>query len=272
MARPKKDNADYFSHDADMRNDLKVKALRNRFGLDGYAIWNMLLEVLTDSTHFEYEWTEISKELMAADFGIETTKLDQIIEYATKLNLLTLNSETNIIYSQKLMDRFNGLLSKRQRERNVVIDDDNPTKTPLSTPINPQSKVKKSRVNKSKENNTKLDFAFIEDFMRLPFMDWIDYKKGKGKTYKTQKSLQACYTEMKNLSNNNPEIAAKIVNKSMANNWDGMFAIKSNDSFEKINEKGQRYYDNGIIIPKDAPQRPSARHYWNAELNKWGIS
>lgn len=43
-------------------------------------------------------------------------------------------------------------------------------------------------------------------------------------------------------------------------------------SFEKTNEKGQRYYDNGIIIPKDAAPRPSAKHYWNAELNKWGIS
>lgn len=54
--------------------------------------------------------------------------------------------------------------------------------------------------------------------------------------------------------------------------WNDEIIVKNSDSFEKINEKGQRYYDNGIIIPKDAPQRPSARHYWNAELNKWGIS
>ena len=47
MARPKKNNADYFPHDADMRNDPKIRALRRKFGLKGYAIWNMFLESLT---------------------------------------------------------------------------------------------------------------------------------------------------------------------------------------------------------------------------------
>ena len=37
MARPKKLNAEFFSHDVDMRNDLKVKALRKRFGHKGYS-------------------------------------------------------------------------------------------------------------------------------------------------------------------------------------------------------------------------------------------
>lgn len=38
MARPNKNNAEYFSHDADMRNDVKVKALRRRFSHTGYAV------------------------------------------------------------------------------------------------------------------------------------------------------------------------------------------------------------------------------------------
>jgi len=81
MARPKKNNADYFSHDADMRNDLKVKALRNKFGITGYAVWCMILEVLTDKDYFEYDWSEVSQELMSADFGIDSSLLMEIVEY-----------------------------------------------------------------------------------------------------------------------------------------------------------------------------------------------
>ena len=44
MARPKKNNAEYFTHDADMRNDVKIKALRRNFPTQGmpYGItcWN----------------------------------------------------------------------------------------------------------------------------------------------------------------------------------------------------------------------------------------
>ena len=36
MARPKRYNADYFSHDSGMRDDPKVKALRNKFGIVSY--------------------------------------------------------------------------------------------------------------------------------------------------------------------------------------------------------------------------------------------
>lgn len=38
MARPKKNNAEYYTHDADMRNDMKIKALRRKFSHTGYAV------------------------------------------------------------------------------------------------------------------------------------------------------------------------------------------------------------------------------------------
>lgn len=46
MARPIKNNADYFSHDIGMRNDMKIKALRRKYGLVGYASYVMLIEII----------------------------------------------------------------------------------------------------------------------------------------------------------------------------------------------------------------------------------
>lgn len=124
----------------------------------------------------------------------------------------------------------------------------------------------------------KLDFSFVEDFMKAPFMEWIEYKAAKKKTYKTQKSLQACYSEMKKLSKENPELAIRIVNKSMANNWDGLFELKSNEQSlgspltngEYLDQSGNRTYGEGkAIVPKDAPPRPSNQYFWSKLEQKW---
>ena len=63
MARPKKEYCDYFSHDRDMRNHRKIKALRTKYGIEGYAIWVMFLEFLTGNDNNIFEKTDIELEL-----------------------------------------------------------------------------------------------------------------------------------------------------------------------------------------------------------------
>lgn len=46
MARPKKFTLDFFVHDANARNDRKIKSLRRKHGNDGYAAYFCLLEML----------------------------------------------------------------------------------------------------------------------------------------------------------------------------------------------------------------------------------
>lgn len=136
MARPIKDNADYFSHDASMRDDPKIKALRRKFKHEGYSIWNMLLESITDSDNFRFT---IDYEVTAGDYDIEPEKLRDIVEYCIKLGLLQANITDTVIWSNTLDKRMFPLLSKRKRDRN-------PSDGELSPPENPHSKVKDSKV------------------------------------------------------------------------------------------------------------------------------
>lgn len=152
MARPIKHNADYFPHDADMRNDPRIKALRRKFGIEGYGVYSMLLEFLTDSDYFEFKNDSLSLELVAGDFDIETDKLVSILQYCFQLDLFQLDAETNVISCKSLDKRLEPLLSKRKRDRNEVIDSDNT-----------QSKVKESKVNKSKEEKTKEEKIVIPE-------------------------------------------------------------------------------------------------------------
>lgn len=159
MARPKKNNADYFTHDSDMRNDVRIKAVRRKYKLTGYAIWNFILEVLTDSDYFEIEWTDLSKELLSADFDVEVTDLTEVVDYCVVLGLLQL--EDNKLYSKTHQDRFKTLINKRQRDVIRVIASENPTETSQKTVITSEnthskgekSKVKESKVKESKVNN-----------------------------------------------------------------------------------------------------------------------
>lgn len=152
MARPIKHNADYFPHDADMRNDPRIKALRRKYGIEGYGIYCMLLELLTDSDFFEYKSDSLNIEIMAGDFDIDPDRLNEVLRYICQIDLIQL--ENDKISCKSLNNRLDPLLSKRKRDRPVVIDTDNT-----------QSKVKERKVKESKvdESDKTLEW-FLNQF------------------------------------------------------------------------------------------------------------
>lgn len=60
--------------------------------------------------------------------------------------------------------------------------------------------------------------------------DWLDYKKSRRESYKNQKSITAFISKLKNLSGGNSELARKIIDESMANNWSGVFELKTSSN------------------------------------------
>lgn len=166
MARPKRDNADYHTHDKDMRNSKRIKALRKKFSHLGYSIYNMILEVLTDADHFRHVWDELNIELLAGDFDIEADKLVEIVNYCVRLELLSV--EDGYIFSFEHINRFNRLLSKRKRDNTEVsgsltagneLKEEFPA---VSVVENPQSIVKNSKLNKSKDV-TKVEYPLLSE-------------------------------------------------------------------------------------------------------------
>ena len=156
MARPKRHNADYFSHDSGMRDDPKIKALRNKFGITGYAVWCMMLEVLTNSDYFKREIDEIETEILAADFGIEPILFSDILSYMLKLKLLQTGDNCEYL-SQKLTDRLQPVIDKRR----------NSSKTRFSVTESTQSKGKESKEKKTKDIEDRK-----EEFKKLTQTEW----------------------------------------------------------------------------------------------------
>lgn len=104
-----KDRIRFFSHDVDMRNDLKIRGLRRKFQNDGYAVWCYLLEVLTDTGELCLD-IEAMNDLLAADFDITPDRLRDIVAYCVEVGLF--QREGNILYSVRHRERITGVVEK----------------------------------------------------------------------------------------------------------------------------------------------------------------
>jgi hypothetical protein len=182
MARPTKHNVTYFPHDCDMRNDVKITALRRKFGHTGYSFWNMILEFLGDCEYFEYEWSEFNKELLSADFNLDVKEINEIVEYLLYLNLIQI--ENNFITCDSFTKRLESEVLSRRKDydsNNSLRKQLMLTLTPLednSENINGQSKVKETKENENKENQRIENESKEED--RIRNESEVDETKPKG--------------------------------------------------------------------------------------------
>lgn len=153
-----KDKLRYFSHDVDMRNDLKIRGLRRQFGNDGYAVWCYLLEILTDSEDLCVD-IDAMGDLLAADFDIERELLFEIVEYCTTVGLLT--KDGSMLYSKRHRERIKGVLDKAQqkseRGRKAVMARWGKTSMENTDETYTDTDVLQPNTNKSKEDKTRED-------------------------------------------------------------------------------------------------------------------
>lgn len=70
------------------------------------------------------------------------------------------------------------------------------------------------------------DLSFIEnDRSRELVQSFIDYRKEIKKPYKSQKSIEAFYKQLKQYSEGRYEYAEKVIQRSIGNGWQGIFAL-----------------------------------------------
>lgn len=73
-----------------------------------------------------------------------------------------------------------------------------------------------------------MEFLESVDFeFRGIVQEWLAYKRERKESYKSLRSMQAFVAKLRNLSQNNATVAQEIIHQSMANNWAGIFALKT---------------------------------------------
>jgi len=176
MARPKKQTVDYFPHMATSGKTLFI--LESTFGNDGYAFWFKLLELLAKSEGHVFDTKTIAEwKFLVAITLVDEDKAMEILNMLAELNAIDADLWKNkIVWCQNLVDNVEDVYLKRRAKKPTRPQtnnncDGNPnssvvsvTETPaeVKVPIvsdsgNPQSKVKETKVNKTKVNNNNRD-------------------------------------------------------------------------------------------------------------------
>lgn len=105
-------------------------------------------------------------------------------------------------------------------------DTDNPD-TGNPPQINKDNKKEKNINSKTKSltnGNDCYDWSVVDEDMKPIVEDWIRYKREKKQTYKPT-GFKTFYRQLVKFSSGTPERARAIIERSMANNWAGIFEL-----------------------------------------------
>lgn len=85
---------------------------------------------------------------------------------------------------------------------------------------------KRKSAKSPKKKKQDFDLSFIgdeawENLVRI----WLEYKQSRNEGYKSELSVKKFHTMLRNISGGDPAVAAKIVDKSIARNWAGIFEL-----------------------------------------------
>ncbi len=197
MARPERKTVDYFPHF--ISGGKKMFFIEQKYGNDGYATWFKILESLASTEdHFLNLNNEMDLLFLSAKCRIKEEVLLSFLEDLRRLNeideFLWLN---RIVYSHKFIESIQDAYSRRSNKC-LTYEGFCLQYSGLCTTItqieykknynNPQSKVKKSKVNEKEEFHSsekkKDSFNFRKALIQENFdpklvEDWIQVRKTK---------------------------------------------------------------------------------------------
>mgnify|MGYP003677132742 CR=1 FL=1 len=185
MARPQRNNVDYFPFICEDGN--KMFYLEETYGNDGFASF---LKILRELAKADFHYLDLSKPatkmFLSAKCKVSKEVLEAIIKDLVELEKFDseLWNENSIIWCQDFIDSIQDAYSKRSNnciDRNSLLlllqskgirkplkSTPKQSKPTLKDPVNPQSIVEYSKLNKSKEETNKaLPFSFFNSLILL---------------------------------------------------------------------------------------------------------
>lgn len=94
----------------------------------------------------------------------------------------------------------------------------------------------------TKESEFGFNFDFLEKSYEDSLIDFLRFRKLLKKPIKIQMSLEALYRDLKKLSGDSPVIAKRIVEQSIANQWQGIFELKEPDKLTAKKQPDNDYH------------------------------
>ena len=117
MQKANHKNTYYFSHDCNARNDEKILVMRSIYGLEGYAMYFMIIEILREQADFKLKDTKYLPNALAVQLGTDVETIQKFLnDCCDEFNLFV--REDGFIYSESLNRRMGIIdeISKKRKE------------------------------------------------------------------------------------------------------------------------------------------------------------
>lgn len=108
----------WFKHDCDMHTDLKIQALIDKYDTNGYAIYNLCLEILGEQGKKARLSADLCwKVALAKTFSkVDSQVMDEILEFMGRINLICPKSlKKGELYIPKFIKRLDDYTSRKIR-------------------------------------------------------------------------------------------------------------------------------------------------------------
>lgn len=197
-----------------------------------------------------------SIRFLAKNWGWSKNKVDKFLDYLVDNGMITkrkpyetekrtITRTAPTIIRLCNFDKYNPIFPKsghkpgHERDtKGTILNKDNtgnntyPPLSPLkgeteepAVPKSADSSTDSERKEKIARKRKELDLSFVEPSFQPIMADWLAYKSERGQTYQ-QSGAKSCYSHLLNLSGGDVDIARRIVEQSIANNYAGLFPLK----------------------------------------------
>ena len=264
MARKGKTGLDYFSHDVNMRQDIKVKILKAKHGFIAYGIYMALLEEAYKEGGYFLKVDDDFNVLFVDENNLDYEVYEKILKYCVEKELFDkkIFEKYNVITSKRMQSNFiEGTQRRKQVEFvkeyllidclrlyptekinvNILTLNDNINEENVNTGTQKKKKGKRKEIESKEDNN-----------LHEKIIDYLNQKTGKSfkqTTESTKKHINARLKESYVYDDFVKVIDNKCydwLNDSKMNQWlkpDTLFSTK----FEG--------YLNQVMIPSQAKQK-----------------
>ena len=275
MARKFKKGIDYFSHDVGMSNNLEIRLLRAKYKLQGYAIYNLLLEDIYKLGYY-MEITEDYTLLFSAEHSIDPELLIEIIEFMISKKLFDPDIYNNhsVLTSKRIQSNYIEATGRRKdinllmynllninnakiqpKVINANINGDNVNINSKNADISTQIKTNKNKTKQIKEKNNIIlnlwnEFAESNNFKKIISLTESRIKYLELRLSENEFDFEKILTAAKNsnwLMNKYPELNFDFLINNNSNyikllegNYNESFKNNLNTSGNKIKDEKEK--------------------------------
>lgn len=212
MGRNKKIGLDYFPFDIDFFQDLRIRKLIKYQGGKAVTVYALLLCNIYKQGYY-MRWDEELPFFVSEQTGFEEAYIREVIKCCLVIGLFSkeLYDSEKILTSKGIQERYQKICDLCRRnneicEYNIISSEDisfSSEEKPVSSAKSTQSKVNKSRVKKSKENDkeispegdTKKDELSLNPHPQIEHVDFVRLQEYFNTTFNGKLSMVVNMTE-----------------------------------------------------------------------------